>query len=332
MVLIVNILGPSKDIMHRAVPRSSALCLSFNWFINNEKYRTLCAFNTLRKANDDVISESQSRLEILDFPFGCLGSLLSQGTFQQTDKNPVRILLFSWSIMAVMITAIYTGHLCADLIDRRPPQPFNSFEELVEQGDFRWTTGQMSLIFLLMMEAPKGSLLNKLYEGMIGFWEDDPNLMLADDMGGFELLKRYNDLVVFGYWSEMTHKKNTFGIDNMMVLNFPLVNNYRSFMFGAESELKYLFDQKISFFMETGIIDNILKEWNISHTKWTPEENDKSSDDPKGSIGFGFYKPLCYALGFALSAALCALIAECLLVKLCSFDWKLVKSVFMIRS
>ena len=70
MVRIVNILGPFKDMMHRAVPRSSALCLFHLWFPSFEKRIKM------QITEDFILTWSQ-----------CLSLILSKNT---ENFNPLR--------------------------------------------------------------------------------------------------------------------------------------------------------------------------------------------------------------------------------------------------
>jgi len=49
-----------------------------------------------------------------------------------------RPLVACWCIFSLLVTASYTSKLTSLLVDVSPPPPFESMQEMVDSGDFRW--------------------------------------------------------------------------------------------------------------------------------------------------------------------------------------------------
>ena len=111
--------------------------------------------------------------------FALFGTCFSQGHVPQPLLFSGKILIFSWCIFFLMLTAIFKGHLASSLIKVNPAPPFTTFRELVDRTDYRWGH-HTSSTFFSVMAAAKGNTLSKLYSGMMQFSKDDPGVLVEN--------------------------------------------------------------------------------------------------------------------------------------------------------
>ena len=63
--------------------------------------------------------------------------LVAAVTYEAVSSSG-RILLYSWSLLSLVMIASYTSKLTSNSVLTRQPLPFNSLSELVKRTDYRW--------------------------------------------------------------------------------------------------------------------------------------------------------------------------------------------------
>ena len=202
--------------------------------------------------------------------FALFGSCFSQGHVPQPSLFSGKILLFSWCMFTLTLTAIFKGHLASSLIKVNPAPPFTTFRELAHRTDYRWGHFTDSS-FLPLMAAAKGNTLSELYSGMMRFMEDDPEI-IAPSLQAL-LHKTANDerfvaIIDSFYLKEITHTQE---IPYIKVIPDSLGTNGLAPALPRDSELTDLMSEHILALYETDIfniiLDNMIQrlETNVTH-------------------------------------------------------------------
>ncbi|KAJ8310289.1 hypothetical protein KUTeg_012154 [Tegillarca granosa] len=80
------------------------------------------------------------------------GSILARGNGNTSFSNSGSILISTWWIFTIVVLATYSGNLVAVLSVTLEEAPFNTFEELVDQNQYKWGT-LGGAIYLSIMEV-----------------------------------------------------------------------------------------------------------------------------------------------------------------------------------
>ncbi|KAH9489134.1 hypothetical protein Btru_057534 [Bulinus truncatus] len=246
---------------------------------------------SLCNVNVHLMSVCLEKVSSLGFKF--IGSIFCQDSLPEPKILSARFLLWFWCLMLLVLTAIFTGNITANLVDQEESVPFTTFEELLQRTDYKWGLFQESSFFNVMKNARDGTLLRKLYDKMDMFALTDPSVK-----GTFEdqiLKMRTEKYVTFLFSGDLEYLREKANLSNLVVMKDTLMITNLGFIFPKHSTMNGLISEQLLQMSDSGILDYLYKMKN------SLSNSVQNNYDTTADIALDFYnmEGLLYCCGFA---------------------------------
>ncbi|KAH9505192.1 hypothetical protein Btru_058918 [Bulinus truncatus] len=242
--------------------------------------------------------------------FKFIGSIFSQDSLPEPDSISARILLWCWCLMLLVITAIFTGNITANLVDFEESVPFTTFEELLQRTDYKWGLFQESSFYNVMKNSKEGTILRKLYDKMELFALTDPFVKgKFDDQIEKLGTEKY---VTFFFTDDLEYLKDVKGLNHIVILKDSFMISNMGFIFPKTSALNELISKQLLLMTDVGILDHLYRSRHNSSRSVNIVET-KGSDVI--SLDMFYLEGLFYCCGLGLAVSGVVLVLECLCAK-----------------
>ncbi|KAK0062187.1 glutamate receptor U1-like isoform X1 [Biomphalaria pfeifferi] len=253
-----------------------------------------------RLPNEDVIH--------LFFKF--LGSIFSQDSLPEPRNCSARLLMWSWCLMLLVINAVFTGNITANLVDQEESIPFSTFEQLLQRNDYKWGLSEDSSFFNIMKNSRPGTTLRRLYDSMEQFARSDPSVT-----GSFEvqvMKVKSEKYVTFFFSGDLEYLYEQNNVSNLVIMEDNFMTTYMGFIFPRNSTLNDLISERLLLMSDVGILPHLLQaNTNVS----TNSKVSQSKDSSNMALDLFYMQGLFYSCGYGLAMATVVLLLEFLYSK-----------------
>ena len=232
-----------------------------------------------------------------DMFFGLIGSILQQGSLPNVRLTSVRVLLWAWSLAALVFVSLYKGVMTADRIQSREASRFSDLQDMLDSG-IDVCVSDTSVTYLKTMEnSSNQTLLNKLYRKTQEYKRRHPT-KCTSVYSAARLLKDKEDVMVLGVPSSVLYiLKNQ--SENVKFIPENLLTGPFGIPTPNGSEINRLFSVQLIQFWDQGTTDYLYRKW----TDGQQCEQDNMSVDKDKNRKLSDFTSLFYwcGLGIALS-------------------------------
>ncbi|XP_059150967.1 uncharacterized protein LOC131937501 [Physella acuta] len=242
--------------------------------------------------------------------FTFVGSIFTQDSLPTPSDQSARILLFSWCLMLLILTATFTGNITADLVDQGKVIPFSTLEELIARGDYKWGLFNESSFLNVMKNAKNGSLLKVLYDKMEQFALTDPSVIgTIED----QIRKLNTERYVTFFFSSDREYLNEFLTDpsSLVFLKDYIMTIYLGFNFPKKSKLAKVVSEKMMLMSDMGLLECLVRK-NLKS-----QSSNATSTDADLSLKVEYMGGLFYCCGIGVLISVAVLLLECVYSKMC---------------
>ncbi|XP_035824242.1 uncharacterized protein LOC118477263 [Aplysia californica] len=237
----------------------------------------------------------------VEIVFGFIGSMFNQGSLPAASSMSARFLLWSWSFMLVMLSAIYTGSLTAGLIKQKTAVPFSTVPDMLDSGEYAWGVVAGASILKTLQEAEIGSTWKRFYDNVeaVEYSNNTPfstrNLLT---------MIQARKLVVFFDKRPLLYLKNNEHVTDMVIMEDTLIDNNLGFIMSPDSELTASFSKQISLLMETGILKYLSRKWELDQDE--RKELEDGNEKQRLDVWFVMWAVVASAVGIGIASMVLA--------------------------
>ncbi|KAK6976244.1 glutamate receptor 1 [Biomphalaria glabrata] len=248
--------------------------------------------------------------EVINLFFKFLGSIFSQDSLPEPWNCSARLLMWSWCLMLLVLTAVFTGNITANLVDQDESIPFSTFEELLQRSDYKWGLFQDSSFFNIMKNSRPGTTLRRLYDSMEQFARTDPSIT-----GSFEvqvMKVKSEKYVTFFFSGDLEYLYAQNNVSNLVIMKDNFMTTYMGFIFPRNSTLNDLISERLMLMSDVGILPHLLQaNKNVSKNSKVSQSKDSSNM----ALDLFYMEGLFYSCGYGIAMATVVLLLEFLYLK-----------------
>ena len=240
---------------------------------NNEQVTSKAENNESENRNDGTCAVKEDRprsgssivsgfVLISDLIFGLIGSVLQQGSLPSTNSISLRVLLWTWSLLVLIITSVYKGSLTAEKIQTKSQSAFLTVEEALTDDKFDvCLPSEYASNLQTMADAKNGSVLKRISDKVVQFHEHNPTeCKKADDIG--DILKTRQNIMVLAYGDDIKRIFSRENITDVIFVKERFMTTFCGIPSPKNSELIDLLSAQVQKLTEQGIIRVLLEKWN----------------------------------------------------------------------
>ncbi|CAL1545719.1 unnamed protein product, partial [Lymnaea stagnalis] len=276
------------------------------WLFKPEVYIALLCALVLTMFLFLLLSKYRLMDDLVGIFFTFVGSIFSQDSVPCPNHLSPRLLLWSWCLMVLVLTATFTGNITADLVGHQDSAPFTTFEELLRREDYKWGLFGESSFFNVMKNAKDGTTLKRLYDGMIHFSQTDPTVVGTFEQQITKL--KTEKFVTFFFSGDLEYlKERSEDMSSLVIITDHLMTINMGFVCPKTSKLSELISEELLRMTESGVLGHLLRKKSSS----TNKDRGVAEGRQEGSrLDVKYLKGLFYCCGCGVLLAFFILILE----------------------
>ncbi|KAK0062186.1 hypothetical protein Bpfe_008287 [Biomphalaria pfeifferi] len=210
--------------------------------MNEIKLKDLCSSAGLLKGAEKVgclhevsIIDKLPDKDTIHLFFKFLGSIFGHDSLPEPWNTSICLLTWSWCLMILLLTAVFTGNITANLVDQDESIPFSTFEQLLQRRDYKWGLSEDLSFFDIMKNSRPGTTLRRLFDSMEQFARSDPSVT-----GSFEVQMtkmQTEKYVSFFFSDDLEYLRGCMDSSHLVILKNNVMTTYMGLIFPKKSTL-----------------------------------------------------------------------------------------------
>lgn len=261
-------------------------------------------------------------------------SIFTPGYLPCPIQMSARVLLFLWGMVTVTFYALYTGSLMSEILTRHKVAPFQTFQQMIDRGDYRWGTIEYSAIDQIMKTTKNGIIqrLNASASNVPG-----ANMGNTYDTLTYQIETKLPNKLVFLYFHSLLKqvKARLANSRQFQIVPEPLLSANQGFICPFDSDLCQLFSKSIQILYDSNILDTVYQAHAIGNS--TTVATTTAGEMPKrmgghqhDNISLDHMRSTFLVVGAILGVALFVFVSEIFICAICSRGFHLKYKSFTI--
>ncbi|KAI8798429.1 glutamate receptor ionotropic, kainate 5 isoform X2 [Biomphalaria glabrata] len=290
--------------------------IKINDKMNEIKLKDLCSSAGLPKGAEKVgclhevsIIDKLPDKDTIHLFFKFLGSIFGQDSLPEPWNSSICLLTWSWCLMILLLTAVFTGNITANLVDQDESIPFSTFEQLLQRRDYKWGLSEDSSFFDIMKNSRPGTTLRRLYDSMEQFARTDPTVT-----GSFEVQMtkmQTEKYVSFFFSDDLEYLRGCMDSSHLVILKNNVMTTYMGLIFPKNSTLNDLISERLMLMSDVGILPHLLQ----ANTNVFKNKISQGTDSSNMVLDLLYMEGLFYICGYGIAMSTAVLLLEALYAK-----------------